>query len=139
MSTSPSVTVVLPAAGTGSRFGQNTNKLFELFDDQPLWRHAVERFACRQDVRRVILAVSEQDRSMFAQQLDRQPTSCPVIMVRGGARRTDSVRQALASIVEGDVTDLVAIHDAARPLVRQRELDAVFAKAMQCGAAILAA
>ena len=38
---------------------------------------------------------------------------CPLVAVEGGATRSQSVRNALAAVE----TDLVAIHDAARPLV----------------------
>ncbi len=58
--------------------------------------------------------------------------------VPGGAERTDSVLAGLDAISGDDAIDLVAIHDAARPLVRQSDLSAVFAIASQTGAAILA-
>lgn len=62
--------------------------------------------------------------------------SKPVIVVEGGARRQDSVRFAFERIARH--TDVVVIHDAARPLVSEalitRTVDAAFAT----GAAIAA-
>lgn len=57
--------------------------------------------------------------------------------VAGGAERQDSVRAGLAALPAG--TRLVAVHDAARPLVRPDDVRRVIAEAERCGAAILAA
>jgi 2-C-methyl-D-erythritol 4-phosphate cytidylyltransferase len=59
-----------------------------------------------------------------------------VELCEGGAERADSVRAALAK-VSPEATHL-AVHDAARPLVTSAEIDAVFAAAVETGAAILA-
>lgn len=57
--------------------------------------------------------------------------------VAGGAERQDSVRAGLAALPAG--VRLVAVHDAARPLVRTADVSRVVAEADRCGAAILAA
>src|SRR5262249_60536793 len=54
----------------------------------------------------------------------------------GGAERFESVANALA-MVQSDV-EFIAIHDAVRPCVTEALIDAVFARAAQTGAAILA-
>ncbi len=56
--------------------------------------------------------------------------------VLGGAERQDSMRAGLASLPAE--LQLVAIHDAARPLVRPRDIARVVAEARVAGAAILA-
>jgi 2-C-methyl-D-erythritol 4-phosphate cytidylyltransferase len=56
--------------------------------------------------------------------------------VAGGAERQDSAQAGLAALPEG-VTH-VAIHDAARPLVRAPDVARVIAAALEHGAAILA-
>ncbi len=54
-------------------------------------------------------------------------------VVTGGATRTESV---LAGVREADpASELIAIHDAARPLMDQELLDRVIGKAMETGAA----
>ena len=59
----------------------------------------------------------------------------PVEIVPGGAERQDSVAEGLKAA--GPDADVVAIHDAARPLVRPSEIDAVVAAARESGAAVL--
>lgn len=56
--------------------------------------------------------------------------------VVGGAERADSTRAGLAALAP-DV-DLVAVHDAARPLVRPEEVERVVVAARETGAALLA-
>ena len=133
------VDVLMPAAGTGSRFGGSQNKLFEMLNGRPIWQRTVERFAGRSDVRTIYLAVSPGDRPIFERQIDSMTGRR--VVVEGGAERTDSVRNlmsAAASAADDHADPLVAIHDAARPLVTASDLDAVFAAARDDGAALLA-
>ena len=57
-------------------------------------------------------------------------------LCEGGEERVDSVRAGLAALPEG--TELVAIHDAARPLVSAALIDRVIAAATADGAALAA-
>jgi 2-C-methyl-D-erythritol 4-phosphate cytidylyltransferase len=56
--------------------------------------------------------------------------------VAGGAERVDSTRAGLAALPAE--VDLVAVHDAARPLVRPEDVERVVAAARETGAALLA-
>ncbi|WP_236618512.1 2-C-methyl-D-erythritol 4-phosphate cytidylyltransferase [Rhodopirellula europaea] len=148
MNRAASVSVIMPAAGSGQRFGSQSNKLFAILDGKPLWQHTVDRFQHRGDVRQIVLAVSEEDESTFREQIAAISSAAPIHLVRGGATRSESVGAALdavkkfaaeSTVANASAQTLVAIHDAARPLVRQADLDRVFAKAAETGAAILAA
>ena len=55
------------------------------------------------------------------------------IVVSGGASRTESVQKGLAAVSEG--TQLVAVHDGARPLVPAEVITKAVAKAAKFGAA----
>ena len=57
--------------------------------------------------------------------------------IAGGAERQDSVRAGLAALPPD--CDFVAVHDAARPLVRPTEIERVYEAAQRHGAAALAA
>ncbi len=138
--TPASVAVVLPAAGSGSRFGDQANKLFAMFAGRPLWTHATERFLARSEVGGVYLVVSRTDRERFESQVLQLTRPSKIRVVIGGDQRSDSVAAALAAIVDDadQPATWVAIHDAARPLVRDVDLTNVFARAAQTNAAILA-
>lgn len=138
-----SIAAILPAAGSGQRFGSQSNKLFAQLLGKPLWVHAVQRLAARHEVGRIVMSVSEQDHDTFAKQLSSEEWGslsprCSVELVLGGAERSESVWAALSHLEGDSAVGLVAVHDAARPLVRDQDLAAVFATAANVGAAILA-
>jgi 2-C-methyl-D-erythritol 4-phosphate cytidylyltransferase len=133
-----SVAAILPAAGSGSRFGSHRNKLFATLGGQPLWTHAVATLSARLEVGRIVMAVAERDREQFTGEASEWLDRYRVELVDGGAERTDSVRAALRSVVGDPSIGWVAVHDAARPLVRDADLNALFRTAATTGAAILA-
>jgi 2-C-methyl-D-erythritol 4-phosphate cytidylyltransferase len=138
MTVRPDVAIILPAAGSGQRFGRGENKLFATLDDVPLWQFTAQRLRRHRRVARILMPVSEQDRPRFAVDFAEAVSALQIEIVSGGAERTDSVRNGLAAIADADSIRWVAVHDAARPLIRHADLEAVFNKAEETGAAILA-
>lgn len=135
------ITAILPAAGSGRRFGSDSNKLFADLAGRPLWTHAVDRLSQHTQIERIVVAVSPEDRDRFEQQRKFLQNPDCVEFAIGGKERSDTVAAAINRIsvdIENAPLHLVAIHDAARPLVNQHDLAAVFAKASETGAAILA-
>lgn len=135
-----SVAVVLPAAGSGQRFGDHTNKLFARLAERPLWTHAAEVLLRRDEVSLVWMAVSGDDRAKFEDQAANLSRPDQIRFVTGGAERSDSVAAALAEIERTDdgTVRWVAVHDAARPLLRPSDVSAVFERSAKTRAAILA-
>lgn len=121
-----SVTVIVPAAGTGSRFGGALPKQFQPLDGKPLVQHVIERFLVDANVTRVIVPVAEL-------LLASVKNSDRVSFVAGGATRQESVARGVA---EADDAELIAIHDAARPLFSSEIFHAVIAAAAEVGAAL---
>lgn len=135
---SKSVAVVLPAAGSGKRFGASENKLFCRLAGQPLWVHSVETL-CRHDaVGRIVIAVASSDLELFRTQLGRIRVETPIELVSGGKERIDSVRAGVERVFGDHSIEWIAVHDAARPLITSQDLDRVFAAVGASGAAILA-
>lgn len=133
-----SVAVLIPAGGRGRRFGGSQNKIFEVIAGKPIWFHAVERFSAREDVGQIVIALSEPDKAILREQSARLPLPGTLHITNGGDERFDSVRLALDCVTATD-TELVAVHDGARPFVPHADLDAVFDAAANHGAAMLAA
>lgn len=132
------IAAILPAAGSGERFGAAGNKLFAQLAGQPLWFHAASRLAARSEVGRIVMPISQADRGAFEGEFASLIQQLNIQLVSGGAARTDSVKAGLDAISDDPAIHYVAIHDAARPLVSDDDLSAVFAVAAQTGAAILA-
>lgn len=128
--------VILPAAGSASRFGGARNKLVERLAGVPVIAHTLYAFLKRSDVAMVIIAAN--DDSDVARETDPQwlrlLADKRVRRVNGGATRAHSVRSALEHVPETVLW--VAVHDAARPLVSDAVIDRTFALARQHGAAV---
>lgn len=132
----PKVAVILPAAGGSTRFGGADKKPFVGLDGRPVWQRAAELFWNRPDVAAVFVVVSPDDRDEFRGRFGHLLAFTTAQVVEGGAERFESVANALAR-VPAEV-DLVAVHDAVRPLTPPPLIDAVFAAAAEHGAALLA-
>ncbi len=133
-----SVAAIIPAAGSGRRFGGQRNKLFASLAGMPLWYHCAASLAACEEVGRIVMPVSDDDRTIFESDNRNLIDELGVQLVAGGAERSNSVSAGLAAIDDDPSVQLVAVHDAARPLVRQDDLQAVFAAAAKTDAAILA-
>src|SRR5205823_5642279 len=119
-----------------SRFGGKEKKPFASLDGRPVWQRSAELFWSRDDVTKVYLVIAPDDREEFRTRFAHLIAFANAEVVDGGAERFDSVANALARIPES--VDLVAVHDAVRPLGTQALVDAVIAAAAKTGAAMLA-
>jgi len=133
----PSVAVILPAAGASRRFhDKNYKKPFAPLGGKAVWLHSAEKFLARADVKQLIIVVGDEDREEFKRKFGANLATMDLEICRGGKERADSIQNALA-MVRNDI-ELVAVHDAARPCLAEKWLDAVFEAAARDGAAILA-
>ena len=106
------VGVAVPAAGSGRRMGGVRKPFLDLLGE-PVLLHAVRPFLSDPRVRSVLVALSLEDSRDPPQWLtDLDPR---VRVVAGGETRGASVRAAIEAM-EDDI-DVIAVHDAARPLV----------------------
>jgi len=121
-----SVIVIIPAAGTGSRFGGALPKQFQPLAGKPLIQHVIERFLLEPSVTRVVVPVAE---ALFGSVKNTER----VTFVVGGATRQESVIRGLEDSGEAE---LIAVHDAARPLFSPAIFHAVCAAAREYGAAL---
>lgn len=126
--------VIFPAAGRSSRYAGKNKKPFEMLEGRAVWIRTVEAFLNRDDVGQLILVVAPEDREEVERKFRANLAFMGVQLVDGGEERCDSVANALAALKE-DV-DHVAVHDAVRPCVTKKLIDAVFAAATQHGAAV---
>jgi 2-C-methyl-D-erythritol 4-phosphate cytidylyltransferase len=105
---------IIVAAGRSTRMG-GIDKIVAPLAGRPLLLHALAVFAENATVERiVVVAASERLAEIEALIAVLYLTAGRVRVVAGGARRQDSVLAGLAVL---DGCDLVAVHDAARPLL----------------------
>ncbi len=136
------VTVILPAAGLGTRMGRTvpeeagaSRKQFMLLDGSPILLHTIRKFVSSAWVAEIVVALRAEDIEWVSDLLRREDFSKPVRLVEGGDSRQQSVENALATLAPE--IELVAVHDAVRPFIEHDILDKVFAEAAETGAAIV--
>jgi 2-C-methyl-D-erythritol 4-phosphate cytidylyltransferase len=99
---------IVAAAGSGVRLGADMPKALVPLAGRPLVRWAVDTLLAG-GVAEVVVTVPPGQREAFAAALPEG-----VLLVDGGPTRTASVRAGLAAV--SDSSDVVLVHDAARPL-----------------------
>jgi hypothetical protein len=95
---SGSIAAIIPAAGSGRRFGQQSNKLFAEIAGQPLWVHSAQRLRNQTLVGRIVMPIAEVDRGYFSVQHADTLAQLRIEIVTGGAERSDSVRAGIARL-----------------------------------------
>ena len=127
---------VIVAAGRGSRAGLGVNKVFHKLNGRSVLGRCLDAIqrSGRFDGAVVVLAAG--DKARFA---ELQRSEGPFDIVKGtapgGETRRDSVRNGLLTLPED--TDLVAIHDAARPFVSKAIIDATLDSARAWGSGVI--
>ena len=128
---------IIVAAGTGSRFKSDIPKQFVEISGKPVILHTLERFVACEMVDEIVLVLSPDRIGTFENISGDFRFRKPVRVVSGGATRAESVRNGLDAV--GPETEIVAVHDGARPLVTESEICSVIEKAAETGAACLTA
>ncbi len=128
---------MLMAAGSGSRFGGAMPKQFLPLMGRPLllWSLGVAKRSGFD----LLAAVVAADFREQAEELLRGSGLGDVLILEGGSSRQESVLKGLEGLTSSlSEEDLVVIHDAARPLLREEVLEEVVVAAESCGAATAA-
>lgn len=137
---SPTLALLVPAAGLGRRMGAPRHKPFLDLDGKSILCHSLDRFRpFRHRIVQTIVLVHPDDLPAARRDLGPVLTDTYGVthLVAGGARRQDTVRIGL-DLVAPDAK-LVAIHDAVRPFVSPSAIAACLDAAARVGAAIVAA
>lgn len=124
------VAAIIAAGGKGTRVGGATPKqMIDLGDGTVMIGRCVETFVACDAVNELVIAMGPG----LGFSWDGQPKK-PISLAAGGARRQDSVVNALGRV--SDAADLIVIHDAARPFVTTDLIQRTIAAAAEHGAAI---
>ncbi len=128
-----SFSVVIVAAGGGTRAGPGLAKQWRMLAGKPVLRWSVEALLGA-GARDLIVVVSADGEALAENALAGLKGWRTV---RGGATRADSVRNGLEAI-DRPYGEPVLVHDAARPFVNKRHVDALLAAVEHGHGAILA-
>jgi 2-C-methyl-D-erythritol 4-phosphate cytidylyltransferase / 2-C-methyl-D-erythritol 2,4-cyclodiphosphate synthase len=128
--------LVMPAAGSGSRFGAASPKQYAKLAGRTVIEWALAPFLADPRCAGIVVALAPQDgewariaaRLPSAGQGGAPGTPPPVSTVAGGTHRSLSVRAALAALAgRAAADDWVLVHDAARPCLESPDLERLVA------------
>ena len=127
MKSNASVSVIIPAAGSSSRFksssrGKVQSKIYETISGEPLIARSIRVFASHPRISEIIVALPKGGEKEFKRLIMPHFTSeKPIHLVRGGATRAASVQNALKRVSKKSV--YVCVHDAARPFLEKKWIE----------------
>lgn len=116
---------LVPAAGTGTRLGDDLPKQYRLLAGRPMIRHALGALCASPRIQRVFVVLGERDE--IWERFDWSELGARLSVLRcGGETRADSVLNGLAAIsATAKPDDWMLVHDAARPCLTAALLDAL--------------
>lgn len=119
-STKKQATAIIAAGGSGSRMGLDFNKIFLTVEDKPILAYTLDVFESADCIDSVILVHREADKDLCEEIIREFGYKKVIAVIQGGATRQESVRNGLSAVPSS--SDIVLIHDAARPLVTEEML-----------------
>lgn len=112
---------IILIAGSSSRSQLSYNKNFHIINGKPIFRYSLDEFLKVPQCDKIILVYRESERELVdSYTYDIPQTKLKLVM--GGATRQESVYQGLLAVTK----DLVLIHDGARPMIKQIDIQAVY-------------
>jgi 2-C-methyl-D-erythritol 4-phosphate cytidylyltransferase/2-C-methyl-D-erythritol 2,4-cyclodiphosphate synthase len=131
--------VIIAAAGTGTRMGLDLPKQFHPLAGEPILVHTIKAFQQTAGIAEIIIAAPPEYLAETEELLNRYNLTnglAKLAIVMGGTVRQDSVKAGLDALA--DDTELVLVHDGARPLVTSELIQACLSMAALTGAAVAA-
>jgi 2-C-methyl-D-erythritol 4-phosphate cytidylyltransferase/2-C-methyl-D-erythritol 2,4-cyclodiphosphate synthase len=128
------VSAIIAAGGRGQRFGAAEPKQLLKVGGRPVLERSVSAFLAHPTVDEVVIALPQElvdDPPAYL-----RAAAKPLHVVAGGARRQDSVANGFR--VAAAASDVIVIHDAARPFASADLIARTIAAAAECGAALAA-
>ena len=123
--------LIVVAGGASRRYGKD--KLLEPLNGKPVFVHTLERLGPA--AKRTVLVVPPAKRELFRAAVAGFLPDSGIIFADGGNSRPESVRSGLAAAAPAP-GELVAVHDAARPLAGVKLLQALCELAAKVGGAV---
>ncbi|MGN9136071.1 2-C-methyl-D-erythritol 4-phosphate cytidylyltransferase [Clostridium sp. HCP1S3_B4] len=126
------VSAIILAGGKGKRMKANISKQFIMLKDKPILYYTLYRFIKNPNVDNIVLVLPKDEIEYCKKNIIEKYNLKIDFIVEGGAERQDSVYNGLKALED---TDIVLIHDGARPFVSNKIIEEGIQKAIEFGGA----
>ncbi|MCR6516265.1 2-C-methyl-D-erythritol 4-phosphate cytidylyltransferase [Clostridium sp. LY3-2] len=125
-------TAIILSGGRGKRMGASVSKQFIMLKNKPILYYTIKKFLDNKDIDNIVLVLPEDEIDYFKENiLDKFDLDISKIVL-GGKERQDSVYNGLKECKDSDI---VLIHDGARPFVSDEIISNGIKFAKEYGAA----
>lgn len=125
--------LIIAAAGNSSRMNNETPKQYLVINGKPVIIWTLETFKAYVEVRNMVVVISKDHEDYWNNIVKYYPEFSDCKIAFGGPQRFHSIKSGLKFIPDNT---LVAIHDAARPMVNSKTIENCFNTAMKKGNAV---
>ncbi len=112
--------VIIVAAGSGVRLGAQLPKQYINLGGKPILRRTIESFQTVEGLGRLCVVINPDHKTMFDEAVEGLEN---IEFCYGGNERFNSVNNGLDKFSDLNNEDVILIHDAARPFVRQDDIN----------------
>lgn len=126
------VSAIVLAGGKGKRMGLKVSKQFIELKGKPILYYTLKKFIDSRYIDQVVLVLPKDEIEYCKKEILNKYSLEIDLIVEGGSERQDSVYNALKTIKN---TDIVLIHDGARPFITDRIIEEGIEYAKHYGAA----
>ena len=116
------ISAIILAGGKGKRMNSSISKQFIEIKGKPIIYYTIKKFNDNKKIDNIIVVLSQEEIEYFKENILKIFDLKVDKIVVGGAERQDSVYNGLKSL-ENSETDIVLIHDGARPFISDRIID----------------
>jgi 2-C-methyl-D-erythritol 4-phosphate cytidylyltransferase len=130
---------IIVAGGSGKRISGNVKKQFIILEDKPILKHTLDKFITHPYISEIILVLPEDELNGRNEWSDNEK----IVIISGGAKRTDSVYNGLLKAGElfehrniAVKDQYVLIHDGVRPFISDELISSIIVETLNTGGAI---
>lgn len=116
------ISAIILAGGKGKRMGAPVSKQFIEIKGKPIIYYTIKKFSENKKIDNIVVVLSKDEVGYFKENILEKYNLKVDNIVIGGTERQDPVYNGLKSL-EDTNTDIVLIHDGARPFISDRIID----------------
>ncbi|MEE8564509.1 MAG: 2-C-methyl-D-erythritol 4-phosphate cytidylyltransferase, partial [Atribacterota bacterium] len=129
------IVALIAAAGKGKRMNARISKPFIPIFGKPILAYTIEKFERCKLIDKIYLTVNSEEKELCSRNIIIKYNFSKIQeLINGGETRQDSIYNGLKALDKD--TDIVVIHDGARPLIEETIIQDSIETAQEYGAAI---